>query len=56
LDVIKNADWIIDLGPDGGHRGGEVVAAGTVADIIASPRSYTGQYLKSLHGQSKKSS
>jgi excinuclease ABC subunit A len=48
LDVIKNADWIIDLGPDGGHRGGEVVATGTVADIIASPRSYTGQYLKKL--------
>ncbi len=46
LDVIKNSDWIIDMGPEGGHRGGELVASGTVADIIACPKSYTGQYLK----------
>jgi len=46
LDVIKNADWIIDLGPEGGEKGGEVLAAGTVQDIINCPRSYTGQYLK----------
>ena len=46
LDVIKNSDWIIDLGPEGGQKGGEVVAFGTVQDIIDCPRSYTGQYLK----------
>ncbi len=46
LDVIKNADWIIDMGPEGGDKGGEVVAIGTVQDIINCPRSYTGQYLK----------
>jgi excinuclease ABC subunit A len=46
LDVIKNSDWIIDLGPEGGQKGGEVVAAGTIQDIINCPRSYTGQYLK----------
>ncbi|MFA7675913.1 MAG: excinuclease ABC subunit UvrA [Candidatus Shapirobacteria bacterium] len=46
LDVIKNSDWIIDLGPEGGEKGGEVLAVGTVEDIINCPRSYTGQYLK----------
>lgn len=46
LDVIKNSDWIIDMGPEGGHRGGELVASGTVANIIACKKSYTGQYLK----------
>jgi len=48
LDVIKNSDWIVDMGPEGGHRGGELVASGTVADIIACQKSYTGQYLKKL--------
>ncbi|MFA7301174.1 MAG: excinuclease ABC subunit UvrA [Candidatus Shapirobacteria bacterium] len=48
LDVIKNSDWIVDMGPEGGHRGGELVASGTVADIIACPKSYTGQYLKKM--------
>jgi excinuclease ABC subunit A len=48
LDVIKNADWIIDMGPEGGERGGYVVAQGTVADIIKEKKSYTGQYLKKL--------
>jgi excinuclease ABC subunit A len=48
LDVIKTADWIIDLGPDGGLRGGEIVAAGSPEDIAATDRSYTGQYLKKL--------
>lgn len=48
LDVIKTADWIVDLGPDGGLRGGEVVAAGTPEDVAAVDRSYTGQYLKKL--------
>jgi excinuclease ABC subunit A len=46
LDVIKNADWVIDMGPEGGDKGGEVVATGTVKDIANCPRSYTGQYLK----------
>ena len=48
LDVIKNADWIIDMGPEGGHRGGSVVVQGTVQDIISCKASYTGQYLKKL--------
>ncbi|HEY6220016.1 MAG TPA: excinuclease ABC subunit UvrA [Gemmatimonadaceae bacterium] len=48
LDVIKTADWIVDLGPEGGTRGGAIVAAGTPEDVAAVPGSYTGQYLKSL--------
>jgi len=52
LDVIKNADWIIDLGPEGGEFGGEVVVAGTVAQVAASPNSFTGQYLKKELAQS----
>ncbi|OGH72487.1 MAG: excinuclease ABC subunit A [Candidatus Magasanikbacteria bacterium RIFCSPLOWO2_01_FULL_43_20b] len=48
LDVIKCADWIIDLGPEGGRRGGEIVAQGTPADVAKVKRSYTGQYLKRL--------
>ena len=46
LDVIKNSDWIIDMGPEGGHKGGQVVATGTVDDVVSSPDSYTGKYLK----------
>jgi len=46
LDVIKTADWLVDLGPEGGNRGGEVVIAGTPEEIAAFPLSYTGQYLK----------
>ncbi|MCY3813545.1 MAG: excinuclease ABC subunit UvrA [Gammaproteobacteria bacterium] len=46
LDVIKTADHVIDLGPEGGRGGGEVVAKGTPEDVAASPRSYTGQYLR----------
>jgi excinuclease ABC subunit A len=46
LDVIKNADWIIDLGPEGGDRGGEIVAEGPPAEVAKSKRSYTGQVLK----------
>ncbi len=45
LDVIKTADWIVDLGPEGGVRGGEVVAAGTPEEVAKEPRSFTGQYL-----------
>lgn len=53
LDVIKMADWIIDLGPEGGANGGEIIAQGTVKDIINSPNSFTGQALiasKKLEG------
>lgn len=48
LDVVKNAQWIIDLGPEGGERGGEVVAAGRPEDVAKVEKSYTGQYLKKL--------
>ncbi|ASJ71875.1 excinuclease ABC subunit UvrA [Granulosicoccus antarcticus] len=48
LDVIKTADWIIDMGPEGGQGGGTVVAAGTPEDIIGCASSYTGQYLKRI--------
>ena len=48
LDVIKNSDWVIDLGPEGGDKGGEVVAVGNPVDIAKVPRSYTGQYLKKI--------
>jgi len=48
LDVIKTADWIIDLGPEGGDGGGEVIATGTPEDVAANKRSFTGQYLKPL--------
>ncbi len=46
LDVVKMADYIIDLGPEGGEQGGRVVATGTPEDIMQNPKSYTGQYLK----------
>lgn len=46
LDVIAQSDWIIDLGPEGGEKGGEIIAQGTVNDIINCKRSYTGEYLK----------
>jgi excinuclease ABC subunit A len=46
LDVIKTADWIIDLGPEGGVKGGEIVAEGTPEQVADNPRSYTGHYLK----------
>jgi excinuclease ABC subunit A len=48
LDVIKTADWVIDLGPEGGAGGGQVVAAGTPEDVAASPASYTGRFLAPL--------
>lgn len=48
LDVIKSADWIIDLGPEGGSGGGQVVASGTPVEIAASPVSHTGRFLKQL--------
>ena len=48
LDVIKTADWVLDLGPDGGVRGGEIVAEGTPEEVAAVSGSYTGAYLKSM--------
>ncbi len=48
LDIIKSADWIIDLGPKGGEAGGEIVAVGTPKDIISNKKSITGLYLKSV--------
>lgn len=50
LDVIKNADYILDIGPEGGDQGGTIVAAGTPEQIAACPQSYTGKYLKPLLG------
>ena len=46
LDVIKTADWIIDLGPEGGDGGGEIIAEGTPDEIAMNKKSYTGKYLK----------
>ena len=48
LEVIKTADWIVDLGPEGGDGGGEIVASGTPEDVVKNARSYTGHYLKPL--------
>jgi excinuclease ABC subunit A len=53
LDVIKTADWIIDLGPEGGSGGGLVLATGTPEDIVRCPESHTGQFLKPLLGTRK---
>jgi excinuclease ABC subunit A len=50
LDVIKTADYIIDLGPEGGHKGGELLASGTPEQVAKSPRSYTGRFLKKYLG------
>jgi excinuclease ABC subunit A len=48
MDVIKNADWIIDLGPGAGDRGGYIIATGTPEDVAEQPESATGQYLKKV--------
>ena len=45
LDVIKTADWLLDFGPEGGDRGGQIVAVGTPEDVAASKDSWTGKYL-----------
>ena len=50
LDVIKTADWIVDLGPEGGDGGGTIVASGTPEDVAANPDSFTGEFLKPLLG------
>ena len=54
LEVIKTADWIIDMGPEGGDGGGEIVVAGTPEDVARDKRSYTGQYLKEVLRRGKK--
>jgi len=46
LDIIKVADWIIDLGPEGGEKGGQIIAEGTPEEIINNPNSITGKYLR----------
>ena len=51
LDVIKSADWLIDMGPEGGVAGGQIVAAGTPEQIAATPESYTGRYLAGMLGK-----
>lgn len=48
LDIIKNADWVIDMGPEGGDKGGEIVAQGTPEQVAKSKKSYTGQFLKKV--------
>ena len=56
LDVIKTADWVLDLGPGGGVNGGEIVAEGTPEAVAANERSFTGQYLKPMLERSPTSS
>jgi excinuclease ABC subunit A len=59
LEVIKTADWVIDLGPEGGERGGYIVGAGPPEAIAKLPKSYTGQYLARIlntNGASRSSS
>jgi excinuclease ABC subunit A len=51
LEVIKTADWIIDMGPEGGDAGGRIVANGTPEDVARVKESYTGQYLKERLGR-----
>jgi len=55
LDVIKTADWIIDLGPEGGDGGGEIIATGTPDDVAANKASFTGEYLAPLLKSARKS-
>ena len=53
LDVIKTADWVIDLGPEGGVKGGEIVAEGTPEQVAKEPKSYTGHYLAPMLAKAK---
>ena len=48
LEVVKTADWVVDLGPEGGDAGGEIVATGTPEDIVRAKQSYTGSFLKDV--------
>jgi excinuclease ABC subunit A len=54
LDVIKTADWVVDLGPEGGHRGGQIIAQGTPEDLAKMPHSHTGQFLARTLGMDAK--
>ncbi len=54
LDVIKTADWIVDLGPEGGDGGGRIIAQGTPEDVAANPASFTGRYLRNVLGKKEK--
>ena len=54
LDVIKTADWIVDLGPEGGDEGGRIVAEGTPESVAQARGSYTGQFLKRVFGEARK--
>jgi excinuclease ABC subunit A len=54
LDVIKTADWIIDLGPEGGYRGGQIIAEGTPEQVAANPASHTGRFLAPLLKKARK--
>ncbi|TCT20400.1 excinuclease ABC subunit UvrA [Thermomonas haemolytica] len=56
LDVIKTADWIVDLGPEGGHRGGRIIATGTPEEVAANPASHTGRFLAPLLQRDRASS
>jgi excinuclease ABC subunit A len=56
LDVIRCADWVIDLGPEGGDRGGEIVAEGTPEQVAKVKKSYTGKYLKQVLAEYPRSS
>jgi len=53
LDVIKTADWVIDLGPEGGDRGGEIIAMGTPEEVAGMKHSYTGQFLARMLGSAR---
>jgi excinuclease ABC subunit A len=54
LDVIKTADWVIDLGPEGGHRGGEIIATGTPEQLVRNAASHTGRFLARALGNARK--
>ncbi|HRA56996.1 MAG TPA: excinuclease ABC subunit UvrA [Thermomonas sp.] len=56
LDVIKTADWVVDLGPEGGHRGGQIIAVGTPESVAANPASHTGRFLAPLLEKARASS
>jgi excinuclease ABC subunit A len=48
LDVIRCSDWVVDLGPEGGDKGGDIIAVGTPEDVAKNKKSYTGTYLKQV--------
>ena len=53
LDVIKSADWVIDLGPEGGDKGGCIIASGTPEELSKNNKSYTGKFLKKILNNAK---